>query len=121
MEHMSEFFTQTNELKENHTGCLTFAQPADMSSLQKTVLCGGAIKSKTFACYCCNIHKDDLAKPNTSPCVDCVRLCKTSPCFHCEMSDENLIERLRRERERDETLRVFPHLPSSPGVISTVW
>jgi hypothetical protein len=110
-DHMKPFFDDINRLEDDHP-TLTFAHGADMASLQKTVVRGGAMKSKTYGCYCCNIHKDDLARPNASPCTDCVRLGLTQPCYHKPVSDENMIERLRQER--DETLTEFPYLLRLP-------
>jgi hypothetical protein len=45
------------------------------------------MKSKTYGCYCYNIHKNDLARPNASPCTDCVSLGLTQPCYHKPVSD----------------------------------
>ena len=70
------------------------------------------MKNKIYACYCCNIHRDDLAKPNVLPCADCCRLGQQNPCFHKEVSDETVLERLKVEcRELFSThayLRDYP-------------
>lgn len=71
------------------------------------------MKNKIYACYCCNIHRDALATPNTVPCVDCVRLGRTGePCYHQVISDENLMTRLRGEHL--DLLRSWPHLERYP-------
>jgi hypothetical protein len=79
-----------------------------MCSLHKTLGVGGGMKVKKYACYCCNVHRDDLARPLPTPCVDCICLGHTQPCFHTVMSDENLIQRLRLER--DQQVCMWPHL-----------
>jgi hypothetical protein len=53
------------------------------------------MKNKKYGCYCCNIHKDDLAKPNSTPCPECMRLGIDEACYHQEVSDEALMERLK--------------------------
>jgi len=106
--HLSSFFRDINTLEEQHPG-LDVVQEADMCSLIKTLGKGGAMKVKKFACYCCNIHRDDLVKPLEPPCNDCVRLNRTHhPCFHTPVCDEALLDRL--EEERDEVVSHWPHL-----------
>jgi hypothetical protein len=85
--------------EDAHRTGLSVAQGADMCSLHKTLGVGSGMKVKKYACYCCNAHHNDLAKPLESPCVDCIRLGRTQPRYHMTMSDESLIERLRDERE----------------------
>jgi len=69
-----------------------------MFSIQKTVCCGGAMKSKNFACYCCNIHKNDLIKPNAVLCEECIAGKSTLPCYHQPILDKELIKRFRTEK-----------------------
>ncbi len=106
--HLSNFFRDANMLEETYPDGVVVAQGADMCSLHKTLGVGGGMKVKKYACYCCNVHRDDLARPLPTPCADCVRLGRTLPCYHTAMSDENLIQRLRLER--DEQVRTWPHL-----------
>jgi len=107
-EHLEEFFSVLNAIEDEYEGGLQFAQGADMCSLCKTVKRGGAMKNKKYGCYCCNIHKDDLAKPNSTPCPDCIRLGIEEACYHQEVSDEALMERLKREFE--DLTRENPYL-----------
>jgi len=105
--HLSQFFREVNELEEEYKDGLRFCQGADMCSLQKTL--GLAMKCKNYGCYCCSVHREDLAKPRATPCQDCVRLEHTHlPCYHHDVTDKNIIERLREERL--EHLRTWPHL-----------
>ena len=71
------FYTEINQYEDKFTyenivdqSCWFFsiAHPADMSALQKLVGRGGAIKNCTYACYCCNIHIDQVHVPNLIPC-----------------------------------------------------
>jgi hypothetical protein len=110
--HLCNFFWDVNELEEDYPNGLSVAQGADMCSLHKTLGVGGGMKVKKYACYCCTIHRDNLTKPLDLPCVDCVRIGCTEPCYHMPMSDESLIERLREERE--DNLRAWPHLQRLP-------
>jgi hypothetical protein len=55
------------------------------------------MKRKIYRCYCCNIHKDDLARPNVLPCENCRWLGNGRPCFHTQISDEALLHRLKEE------------------------
>jgi uncharacterized protein CbrC (UPF0167 family) len=106
--HLSDFFRDVNTFEEQHPG-LDVVQEADMCSLIKTLGKGGAMKVKKFACYCCNVHRDDLVKPLDPPCNDCVRLNRTHrPCYHTPICDEALLERLREER--DELVSHWGHL-----------
>jgi hypothetical protein len=50
------------------------------------------MKNVLFGCYCCNIHRDNMLKPYDLQCRDCLRLRKTGPCFHQEISDESLMQ-----------------------------
>jgi hypothetical protein len=62
-------------------------------------LTGRAMKCKNYGCYCCSIHRDNLAKPRATPCRDCVRRgCTHLPCYHHDVTGKNIIERLREER-----------------------
>jgi hypothetical protein len=70
------------------------------------------MKNKIYACYCCNIHRDALATPNTAQCNDCLRLGRTEPCYHQVVSDENLMGRLKQERQ--DLLQSWPHLNRYP-------
>jgi hypothetical protein len=70
-----------------------------MCSLQNTLGAGRAMKAKTYACYCCNVHRNNLAKPLDIPCEDCVRLGHTQPFYNTYISDKALIERLIEERD----------------------
>lgn len=106
--HLSGFFNDINQLEDDHQNGLKFAQPADMSSLQKTVKRGGAMKNKTYGCYCCNIHKNDLCKANVLPCHDCQANGLTQACYHQPVSDEAMLERLKAEKIEHE--QAWPHL-----------
>jgi hypothetical protein len=90
--HLSSFFQAINTLEDTYSTGLQFTHGADMCSLQKTVRKGGAMKNVLFGCYCCNIHRDNLLKPNDFQCIDCLRLRKIGPCFHHEISDEGLMQ-----------------------------
>ena len=96
---------------------LTVAAPADMCSLVKTVGRGGAMKNSRYACYCCTIHRDDLAKPNQQLCEDCLAE-GNSMCYHQDISDEDLLDRL--EAEQADLLRQWPHLHNMPYKESTI-
>jgi len=110
--HLSQFFTEVNQLEDEYPEGIVVVQGADMCSLQKTLGTGGAMKAKTYACYCCTIHRDDLCKPNNTPCDDCVLLHNTGPCYHKSECDETILERMKEER--DEILTSWPHLHSLP-------
>ena len=70
------------------------------------------MKHKKYACYCCNIHRDNLLTPNILRCEDCVRLGVTTPCYHQAISDEQLMIRLREEHA--ELQLQWPHLAAFP-------
>jgi hypothetical protein len=110
--HLSQFFNEVNQLEEDYPEGIVVVQGADMCSLQKTLGTGGAMKAKKYACYCCTIHRDELTKPNENPCNDCTRLQNTQPCYHKSECDENILERMKEER--DECLVNWPHLQSLP-------
>jgi len=110
--HLSQFFNEVNQLEEDYPEGIVVVQGADMCSLQKTLGTGGAMKAKKYACYCCTIHRDELTKPNENPCNDCICLQNTQPCYHKSECDENILERMKEER--DECLVNWPHLQSLP-------
>jgi hypothetical protein len=99
-------------MEEEEQEGLVVAQGADMCSLHKTLGVGGGMKVKTFACYCCSVHRNNLATPLDNPCEDCIWLGRMQPCFHISITDEGLIERLKGERE--DHLRTWPHLQHLP-------
>ncbi len=117
---LSGFFSQFNIMESELSAGLRFSHGADMSSLQKTVKRGGAMKNKIYGCYCCNIHRDDLVRPNLLPCHDCMVLEPENgpPCYHQEVADEQLFERLRVEKSEHEA--VWPHLALLPLARSRV-
>ncbi len=110
--HLSQFFREVNDFEVLYPNGIRVVQGADMCSLQKTVCRGGAMKNKKFACYCCDIHRDNLIVPNESPCLDCVRLSRTERCYHREVCDENWRDRLVQERNR--LLVAYPYLSRMP-------
>lgn len=110
--HLAQFFNDVNRLEEEHQDGLIVAQGADMCSLHKTLGVGGGMKVKTYACYCCPVHRDNLARPLENPCEDCVRLGKTQPCYHTKISDESVIERMREEMQ--DLLHTWYHLHHLP-------
>ncbi len=82
-------------------------------SVSLSLFCtGGAMKRKTYGCYCCNIRKEDLATPNVQPCDDCRELGREGPCFHQTVSDEALMRKL--SKEYDQILQENPHLANYP-------
>jgi len=107
-QHLSSFFRTLNEMEDCNPHGLQFSHGADMCSLQKTIKKGGAMKNKNFACYCCNIRKDELAKPNNPKCQDCTARRSPHPCYHHPVSDEELMDRLKNEYE--DLLRDYPYL-----------
>ncbi len=109
--HVRSFFDDMNYFEEVHKVGLRVAAPADMCSLVRTIGRGGAMKNCHYACYCCNIHRDDLAKPNNQLCDDCVRE-GSNISYHQEILDEALLERLHVEAH--EMLEQSPHLVNSP-------
>jgi len=89
-----------------------------MFSIQETVCHGGAMKSKNFACYCCNIQKNDLIKANAVPCDDCIAGNSPHPCYHQPISDGELIQRFRTEKRELE--QHWPHLLLLPRTRSRI-
>jgi hypothetical protein len=69
-----------------------------------------AMKDSRYACYCCTIHRDDLAFHYQQLGEDC-RADGTSSCCFQEISDDDLLDRL--EAERVNLLRQWPPLWSS--------
>ena len=74
------FYTEVNEFEDKHRylniayhthWSFSIAHPADMLALQKLVCRGEAMKNFTYACYCCNIHIDQVHLPNLFPCDFC--------------------------------------------------
>jgi hypothetical protein len=65
-----------NNYEDDHSVGVVLAYPVDMCSQCKTVRQGGAMKLSTYACYCCGVHKNDLARPNRGLCRDCLHLGK---------------------------------------------
>jgi len=109
--HLSGFFSSFNRMEDEHPGGLRLAYPADMCSQVKTVRSGGAMKLSNYACYCCGVHKHDLAKPNEVLCEDCTRLGNTV-CYHHPVLVEELLESFKVELEDLKSewahLRHFP-------------
>jgi hypothetical protein len=100
-------------MKDTYPNGLRFSHGADMSSLQKTVKRGGAMKNMLYACCCCNIHRDDLVRPNLLPCADCQALNRWHlPCYHQEVTDQQLLDQLKNEQSEVE--RELPHLSLLP-------
>jgi hypothetical protein len=106
--HLASFFNELNAIEDENPLGLQFTQGADMCSLHKTVKRGGAMKNKNYACYCCSIHKDSLAKPNPARCQDCIALQMEEPCYHQQVSDEALMQRLKEDH--DDMVSQYPYL-----------
>jgi hypothetical protein len=87
---------------------LQFTQGADMCSLHKTIVGRGAMKNKKYGCYCCNINRDDLAKPNVLRCDECMLLGINHPCYHPAVLDEDLMQHLNEEY--NVMVRDYPYL-----------
>ena len=68
---------------------LAICHPANMSALQKTVGGGGAMKNAIYACYCYNMHVQNVHVPNTFACPFCISNNRTR-CFHQEVVVEQL-------------------------------
>jgi hypothetical protein len=66
------------------------------------------MKNKNYACYCCSIHKDNSAKPNPTHCQDCIELGTEEPCYHQQVSDEALMQRL--QEDYDDMVSQYPYL-----------
>jgi hypothetical protein len=81
------------------------------SLLAETVGRGGAMKNCRCACYCCNINRDDIAKPNNKLYDDCIEE-DSIQCYHQEISDKALIEWLHAETQ--DFIQKWPHLVSLP-------
>jgi hypothetical protein len=106
--HLESFFQELNDIKDAYPLGLQFTQGADMCSLQKNLKRGGAMKNKNFGCYCCNIYKSDLARPNSTHCDDCIQLGIEEPCYHQQVSDDALMQRL--QDEYNDMVRDYPYL-----------
>lgn len=105
------FFDDVNHLEEDHKDGLKVAAPADMCSLVRTAGRGGTMKNCSYACSCYNIHRDDIAKPNSQLCDDCIAE-GTKISFQQVVSDEALLEHLHVEAQ--EMLQQQPYLVNSP-------
>jgi hypothetical protein len=110
--YLSQFFREVNDFELMYPMGIRVEQGADMCSLQKTVCRGGAMKNKKFACYCCDIHRDDLIIPNNVPCTDCTRLSLTNHCYHRAVCNDNW--RAWLEEERALLVESYPHLLLMP-------
>jgi hypothetical protein len=109
--HICSFFDDINRFEETHHMGLQVAASADMCSLVRTIGRGGAMKNHRCACYCCNIHRDDIAKPNNMLCDDCISE-GGDQCYHQKILDKAIIERLHTEAQ--EFIQNWPHLVSFP-------
>ncbi len=115
--HLTDFFSKLNQYEDDHAGGLSLAYPVDMCSQCKTVKKGGAMKLSSYACYCCGVHKNDLAKSNQELCTDCIRLGHIV-CYHHPVMDENLL--LHLQMECQDLLHDWPHLASYPFTSSRI-
>jgi hypothetical protein len=98
-------------MEDKNLGWLILAYPADMCSQCKTVKTGVAMKLSTYACYCCEVHKNDLAKANKELCGDCSQSgCNT--CYHHPILEEGLLHNLCMELE--DLTKEWPHLVQYP-------
>ncbi len=77
------------------------------------------MKNKKFACYCCNVHRDNLLTHSRLPCEDCIWLNETKPYFHQAISDEILMAQLAEEYV--DLLHQWPHLMQYPFKLSCMW
>ncbi len=109
--HLTSFFSKLNKFEDDHSSGLQLAYPADMCSQCKTVRQGGAMKLSTYGCYCCGVHKNDLAKANSELCADCIRLGRTQ-CYHHDVLVEDVM--LQLHEEKADLIREFPHLHHYP-------
>jgi hypothetical protein len=98
-------------MEDRHPSSLKIVFPADMCSRVKTFKQGGVIKLAKYACYCCGIHADALAKPNITRCDDCVRL-RRRGCYHQQVTNEELL--LSMEDDRNNMAEEYPHLQAYP-------
>ncbi len=110
--HLSQFFREVNSFEDNYPNGILVAQGADMCSLQKTIGRGGAMKNKIYGCYCCDVYRDELCVPFTTPCSDCVWLQRTEPCYHRTVSDASW--RARLTEDRDLLVQAYFHLLQMP-------
>jgi hypothetical protein len=109
--HLTTFFSELNQMEDKNLGGLILAYPADMCSQCKTVKTGVAMKLSTYACYCCEVHKNDLAKANKELCGDCSQSgCNT--CYHHPILEEGLLHNLCMELE--DLTKEWPHLVQYP-------
>jgi hypothetical protein len=115
--HLTSFFSQLNKFEDDHSEGIVLAYPADMCSQCKTVRQGGAMKLSAYACYCCGIHKNDLAKPNDTMCQDCIRLGRRI-CYHHGVMDEDLL--LHLTDEKNDMEREWRHLSRYPFTESRI-
>jgi hypothetical protein len=69
------------------------------------------MKLSNFACYCCGVHKNDLAKPNKALCADCLQLGR-AVCYHHNVMNEELIWNLQEEYQNLWT--EYEHLKRYP-------
>jgi hypothetical protein len=109
--HLSSFLSKLNEIEDRHPSGLKIAFPADMCSQVKTVKQGGVMKLAKYACYCCGIHADALAKPNLTRCDDCVRLGRRV-CYHQQVTNEELL--MHMEDDQSNMAEEYPHLQAYP-------
>jgi len=115
--HVRSFFDDVNRFEEAHHTGLRVAAPADMCSLVRTIGRGGAMKNCRYACYCCSVHRDNIAKPNDTLCEFCIAQ-GSNECYHHEITDENVIQRL--EAEAQEMVSTYPHLLRFPFTDSRI-
>lgn len=100
-------------MEERFSDSLFFSHGADISSLQKTVKRGKAMKNIIYTCSCCNIHIDDLVWQNLLPSVDHKTLHRVHlPFSYHQVIDQHLLNRLINEQSEAE--RVLPHLRLLP-------
>ncbi len=65
------------------------------------------MKNSLYACYCCGMHRDNMAMPNNTLCADCIRLNKRV-CYHHVVTDEAMLEQMREESIQLQ--QDWPHL-----------
>ncbi len=99
-------------MEDSYPNVLYFSYGTDMSSLQKTAKRGEAMKNMLYACYCCNIHRDDLVQLNLLPSADCEALSRGLPCYHQQVTDQQLLIQLKNEQSEVE--REWLHLRLLP-------
>jgi hypothetical protein len=76
------------------------------------------MKNKKYGCYCCNIHRDNLAKPNALRCDNCMLLGINHPCYHHAVCDEDLMQCLKEEY--NDVVRDYPYLLSCDFKLSRI-